>query len=70
MVEQIPYGIAEGLLKKLGSAVFHEIGLMYGVGNELRKLKNTLSTVRAVLVDAEEKRESSHAVASCLGQEA
>ena len=63
MDEQIPYGIAENLLTKLGSAVFHEIGLMYGVGSELRRLEDTLSTVRAVLVDAEEKKESSQAVA-------
>ncbi|RVX02816.1 putative disease resistance protein RGA3 [Vitis vinifera] len=63
MAEQIPFGIAENLLMKLGSAVFHEIGLMYGVGGELRKLKEKLSTVGAVLLDAEEKQESSHAVA-------
>ncbi|KAJ9685696.1 hypothetical protein PVL29_017651 [Vitis rotundifolia] len=53
MAEQIPYGIAENLLTKLTSTVFHEIGLMYGVRGELRKLENTLSTVRA----------TSHAVA-------
>ena len=64
MAEQIPYGIAENLLTKLGSAVFHEIGLMYGVGSELRRLEDTLSTVRAVLVDAEERKESSQAVAA------
>ena len=64
MAEQIPYSIAENLLTKLGSAVFHEIGLMYGVGSELRRLEDTLSTVRAVLVDAEEKKESSQAVAA------
>ena len=63
MAEQIPYGIADNLLMKLGSAVFHEIGLVYGVRGELRKLEDTLSTVRAVLLDAEEKQESSHAVA-------
>ncbi|KAL6327850.1 hypothetical protein AAG906_026524 [Vitis piasezkii] len=63
MAEQIPFGIAENLLMKLGSAVFDEIGLMYGVGGELSKLKEKLSTVGAVLLDAEEKQESSHAVA-------
>ncbi|WKA02388.1 hypothetical protein VitviT2T_020582 [Vitis vinifera] len=63
MAEQIPFGIAENLLMKLGSAVFHEIGLMYGVRGELSKLKEKLSTVGAVLLDAEEKQESSCAVA-------
>ena len=63
MAEQTPFCIADNLLMKLGSTVFHEIGLVYGVVSELRKLEETLSTVRAVLVDAEEKQESSHAVA-------
>ena len=63
MAQQIPYGTADNLLMKLGSAVFHEIGLVYGVRGELRKLEDTLSTVRAVLVDAEEKQETSHAIA-------
>ena len=63
MAEQIPYGISENLLTKLTSAVFHEIGLMYGVQSELEKLQNKLSTVRAVLLDAEEQQETSHVVA-------
>ena len=63
MAEQTPFCIADNLLMKLGSTVFHEIGLVYGVVSELRKLEETLSTVRAVLVDSEEKQESSHAVA-------
>ncbi|KAJ9685695.1 hypothetical protein PVL29_017650 [Vitis rotundifolia] len=63
MTEEIPYGIAENLLTKLGSAVFHEIGLMYGVRGDLRKLESTLSTVRAGLLDAEEQQERSHTVA-------
>ena len=63
MAEQIPYGITQNLLTILGSNLVHEIGLIYGVRGELRKLENTLSTVAAVLLDAEEKEESSHAVA-------
>lgn len=63
MAEQIPFGIAENLLTKLGSAVFKEIGLMYAVGGELTKLEEKLSTVRAVLLDAEEQQKSSHLVA-------
>ncbi|KAL6328570.1 hypothetical protein AAG906_038765 [Vitis piasezkii] len=63
MAEQIPFSIAENLLMKLGSAVFDEIRLMCGVGGELTKLEEKLSTIRAVLLDAEEKQEGSHAVA-------
>ena len=48
---------------KLGSYIFREIGLMYGVQSELGKLQDKLSMIKAVLVDAEEQQKRSHAVA-------
>ncbi|GAU26212.1 hypothetical protein TSUD_354340 [Trifolium subterraneum] len=62
MAEQIPYGLAEGLIKRLASAAFHEIGRIYGVRDELERLKNTVESIKAVLLDAEEKQEQNHAV--------
>ena len=62
MADQIPYSIAEQLLTKLGSHVFQEIAMMYGVEDDLKKLRDSLSSVNAVLLDAEEKQEKSHAV--------
>lgn len=62
MVEAVPFGIATHLLVKLGSSTFQELGLIYGVDKELTKLESTLSTIRAVLSDAEEKQETSHLV--------
>jgi nitrogen regulatory protein PII len=46
----------------LASAAFHEIGRIYGVRDELERLKNTVESIKAVLLDAEEKQEQNHAV--------
>lgn len=62
MVEEIPFGIAASILGRLGSSLFKEIGLTYGVNGELEKLKETLSGIQAKLLDAEERREESYAV--------
>ncbi|KAF2319540.1 hypothetical protein GH714_016877 [Hevea brasiliensis] len=62
MAEQIPFTIAENLFSKLTSFASEEIGLVYGFKNDLRRLQTTLSTIKAILLDAEEKQEQSHAV--------
>ncbi|XP_034680210.1 putative disease resistance protein RGA3 [Vitis riparia] len=64
MAEQIPFSLIEKLLMTLGSSIYGEIGLMYGVRNELGKLQEKLSMIKAVLVDAEEQQQRSHAVAT------
>ncbi|KAG8645790.1 putative disease resistance protein RGA3 [Manihot esculenta] len=62
MAEQIPFSIAENLLTKLASIASEEINLVYGFKNDLRKLQTTLSTIKAILIDADEKQEESRAV--------
>uniref|UniRef100_A0A2C9V6A0 Uncharacterized protein n=1 Tax=Manihot esculenta TaxID=3983 RepID=A0A2C9V6A0_MANES len=62
MAEQIPFSIAENLLTKLTSIASEEINLVYGFKNDLRKLQTTLSTIKAILVDADKKQEESLAV--------
>ncbi|KAL6193856.1 hypothetical protein ACLB2K_034940 [Fragaria x ananassa] len=62
MVEAVPFGTAADILIKLGSSTFQKFGLIYGVNKEIKKLENTLSTIKAVLLDAEEKQEKSHLV--------
>ena len=62
MVEAVPFGIVTHLLVKLGSSTFQELGLIYDIDKELTKLESTLSTIRDVLSDAEEKQETSHLV--------
>ncbi|GAU24714.1 hypothetical protein TSUD_355430 [Trifolium subterraneum] len=63
MAEQIPYAVAASLIDRLGSAVLREFGRIYGVMEELERLKNTIESIRAVLLDAEDKQEEqNHAV--------
>ncbi|RVW71835.1 putative disease resistance protein RGA3 [Vitis vinifera] len=64
MADQIPFGVVEHILTKLGSEAFQEIGSMYGVPKEMTKLNGKLGTIKAVLLDAEEKQQqqSNHAV--------
>ncbi|KAJ1399396.1 Virus X resistance protein-like, coiled-coil domain [Sesbania bispinosa] len=57
MAEQIPYGVASSILVRLASAAFRELGRIYGVRDELESLKNTVESIQAVLLDAEEKQE-------------
>ena len=62
MAEQIPFSIIENALSSLGSSVVKKLGSMYGVGKELKKLEQTLGTLKAILLDAEEQLEKSYAV--------
>ncbi|KAJ9158776.1 hypothetical protein P3X46_024327 [Hevea brasiliensis] len=62
MNEQIPFTIAENLLSKLTSFAYEEIGLVSSYKNDLRRLQTTLSIIKVVLLDTEEKQEESHAV--------
>ncbi|KAL6311098.1 hypothetical protein AAG906_029202 [Vitis piasezkii] len=62
MAEQIPFSVVENVLSSLGSSVVQKIGSVYGVRRELTKLEETLGTLKAVLLDAEDHLEKSHAV--------
>ncbi|GLT55774.1 hypothetical protein SLA2020_288660 [Shorea laevis] len=55
MAEQLLFGTAERMIETLGSLAAKEIGLLWGVKDELQSLRNTVSTIKAVLLDAEEK---------------
>ena len=65
MAEAIAFCLAWKIIKSLGSMAFKEIGSMWGVysvEDELEKLKDTVSAVHAVLLDAEEQQYKSHRV--------
>ncbi|XVF78091.1 hypothetical protein PTKIN_Ptkin14bG0100800 [Pterospermum kingtungense] len=62
MAEAIPYGVISSILYKLSSLAFQELGSIFKVNKELEKLQATLGTISAVLLDAEENSNSSHAV--------
>ncbi|KAF2294032.1 hypothetical protein GH714_006817 [Hevea brasiliensis] len=55
MAEAILFYIAEEIIRKLSSRGLEEIGLLWGVKDEIEKLRKTVSTIKAVLLDAEEQ---------------
>ncbi|XP_062175507.1 putative disease resistance protein RGA1 [Alnus glutinosa] len=66
MAEGVLFTVAEGIIGKLGSLAFKEIKLLWGFKDELEKLTNTVSTIQAVLLDADEQQLGSHAVRDWL----
>ncbi|WJX91836.1 hypothetical protein P8452_73558 [Trifolium repens] len=66
MAEQISYAVAERLFNRLASAAFREHGQIYGVTDELERLKNSVEHIKVVLLDAQEKQEQNCAVRSWI----
>ncbi|XP_050284760.1 putative disease resistance protein RGA4 isoform X2 [Quercus robur] len=66
MAEAILFGLAQKIIENLGSQTFQEIGSLWGVKDELEKIKNTVSTVQAVLQDAAEQQSHNHQVKDWL----
>ncbi|XP_060184152.1 putative disease resistance protein RGA1 [Lycium barbarum] len=60
------FNIANSILGKLGSHALQECYLIWGVKNELNKLKKTLITIRDVLLDAEEQQSKNHELTTWL----
>jgi Leucine-rich repeat (LRR) protein len=67
MAEPVLHPNAERIMNNLYSLAVNEIGLLWGVKYEVRRLTDTVSTIEAVLVDAEEKQAAgNHQVADWL----
>ncbi|KAB1219933.1 putative disease resistance protein RGA3 [Morella rubra] len=71
MAEALLFNIAESIFEKaissLGSLVLKEVGLLWGVKDELEKLQNTVSAIQALLLDTEKKQAAGdNAVATLL----
>ncbi|XP_059450837.1 putative disease resistance protein RGA4 [Corylus avellana] len=66
MAELVIFNIAGSIGKSLGFLALQEIGLLWSFKDELRKLGNTVSTIQAVLSDAEEKQAQNRAVRDWL----
>jgi hypothetical protein len=56
MAEGALFDVANGIIGKLGNLALQEILLIWGVKDEIRKFMETVSTIRAVLLDAEAKQ--------------
>uniref|UniRef100_A0A7N2MM37 Disease resistance N-terminal domain-containing protein n=1 Tax=Quercus lobata TaxID=97700 RepID=A0A7N2MM37_QUELO len=56
MAESFRFNFAAKVLVKISSPIFQEVVLIWGVEGDLEKLEDTLSTDKAVLLDAEEQQ--------------
>nr|XP_024929586.1 putative disease resistance protein RGA1 [Ziziphus jujuba var. spinosa] len=68
MAEPICSIVAEGIIGWLRFEAVKEVGLLWGVNNELAGLQETFMTIKAVLLDAEEKQVHNHQVRTWLGR--
>ncbi|KAL2952617.1 hypothetical protein AAZX31_19G121400 [Glycine max] len=68
MAESFIFSIAESLITKLASHAFQEASRVVGLYDHLRDLEKTLSLVKAVLLDAEQKQEHNHVLREWLRQ--
>ncbi|XP_050139643.1 putative disease resistance protein RGA1 [Malus sylvestris] len=56
MAEGVLFDVAAQIIGRLGSLAFQEIGLIWGVQDELHKLQEIVAGFQAVLLDAEKKQ--------------
>ncbi|RYR01382.1 hypothetical protein Ahy_B06g080253 isoform D [Arachis hypogaea] len=68
MAESFIFSIAESLAAKLASRAYQEASRLVGVYDDLQELKTSLSYVKAVLLDAEQKQEHNHELREWLKQ--
>ena len=62
MAEGALVGVAKGIIEKAGNLVAQEIGLLWGVKDEIKKLGDTVLTISAVIQDAEKKQQQNNQV--------
>ncbi|KAG6770889.1 hypothetical protein POTOM_026588 [Populus tomentosa] len=55
MAEGVLFNIAEEIIKTLGSLAAQEVALWWGLKDQLRKLNDTVTSIKAVIQDAEEQ---------------
>ncbi|XP_034710057.1 putative disease resistance protein RGA3 [Vitis riparia] len=68
MAESFLFSIADNVVGKIGSVTLQEIGLAWGVKTELQKLEATLTAIKSVLLDAEEKQWKDRQLRDWLGK--
>lgn len=54
------FGTAEGVLGKISSRALQEVVTIYGVEDQIIELRETLTAIKAVLLDAEEQQVKNH----------
>ncbi|XP_048445306.1 putative disease resistance protein RGA3 isoform X2 [Pyrus x bretschneideri] len=67
-MESFSFNVVERVLERLASHAYQELFLAFDVKYELNKLRETLSTIAKVLLDAEEKQRKDHLLTDWLGK--
>ncbi|KAJ1429933.1 hypothetical protein SESBI_07993 [Sesbania bispinosa] len=66
MAESFVFDIADSLLGKLASYAYEEASRAYGVYDDMQGIRDTLSIVKGLLLDAEEKKDQKHGLREWL----
>ncbi|KAM3742054.1 hypothetical protein ACB098_07G043400 [Castanea mollissima] len=66
MANAILYGVVQKIIVSLGSSTLQQVGSIWGFKDDLEKMSNTVSTIQAVLGDAEEQQVNNHQVKNWL----
>ena len=59
MAEGALFDVAKGIIGIAGKLALQEVALIWGVKDEINELKETVSTISAVILDAEAKQHDS-----------
>ncbi|KAM3691026.1 hypothetical protein ACJW31_09G164300 [Castanea mollissima] len=65
---ELVYSIASNVIDKIGTYAFQEFCSAGGISEDMKKLDRTMSTIQAVLLDAEEKQVKNPGLIAWLGQ--
>ncbi|XP_044465072.1 putative disease resistance protein RGA4 [Mangifera indica] len=68
MAEAILFNTATEILKKIVSLIGGEVSLLWDLKSNLRRLEGTMSTLKAVLLDAETRQTQDHQLRDWLGK--
>ncbi|KAK4591670.1 hypothetical protein RGQ29_016201 [Quercus rubra] len=60
MDEAILSSVAGSIIENLGSAAFEQVGSLWNVKDDLKQIRKTVSTIKAVLQDAAEEQNHNH----------
>ncbi|XP_050283880.1 putative disease resistance protein RGA1 isoform X2 [Quercus robur] len=60
MAEAILCGVTQTIMENLGSAAFENFGPLWNVKDDIESIKNTVSRIQAVLLDAVEQPNRNH----------
>ncbi|XVF30866.1 hypothetical protein REPUB_Repub16aG0094700 [Reevesia pubescens] len=66
MAESFLFNIAEWVLQKIASLAIEDVRLAFNVESDLRKLQDTMTNIKAVLLDAERQQHQNEALSLCM----